>query len=48
MCELGMAPLGNTSKSLVIVMTVEGQSRGGSVYFVYSVCLFQGTLQMGG
>lgn len=48
MCELGMVSLGNTNKSLVIVMTVENQSEDGSVYFVYSICFFQGTLQMGG
>lgn len=48
MCGLGMVSLGNTSNSLVIVMTEEKQSGGGSVYFVYFICFFQGTLQMEG
>lgn len=32
----------------MIVMTAESQSGGESMYFVYSICFFQGTLQMRG
>lgn len=45
-CDLIRVSLGNVSKSLALVMTEGRQSGGGSAYFVYFICFFQGTLQM--
>jgi len=37
---------GKHQQGLVIVTPAESHSGGGSAYFVYFICFFQGTLQM--